>query len=159
MHMHAEPSDIAGRNKDVSVDALQGFLRAELAAVETYELALKSINHVGVRHALQEILTSHAQRSDKIRSRVASLGTEPAGSSGAWGALVKTLQAGADLLGDRLAIAALEQGEEHGLGLYTRAFDDVDWGTQKFVETELLPEQRRTQELCRTLETYTKAPS
>jgi demethoxyubiquinone hydroxylase (CLK1/Coq7/Cat5 family) len=157
--MHAEQSDIAGRNKDVSVDALQGFLRAELAAVETYELALTKIMHVGVRHSLQEILTSHERRAEMIRSRVASLGTEPAQSSGAWGALAKTMQAGADLLGDRLAIAALEQGEEHGLSLYMRSFDDVDWGTQKFVESELLPEQRRTQELCRALETYTKAPS
>ncbi len=153
------PTDLTSRNTDVSIEALQGFLRAELSAVETYELALTSITHVGLRRALQEILASHGRRSEQLRARITGLGTEPATSSGVWGAFAKAVQTGADLLGDHIAIAALEQGEDRALSGYIHAVDDVDWSTQKFVEMEMLPEQRHTHELCGTLKTYTKSPS
>jgi hypothetical protein len=144
---------------DTSTDQLQHFLRAELSAVETYELALKSITHVGLHRTLQEILTSHSRRVDSLRARIGRQGTDPETSSGVWGAFAKAFQAGADLLGDRTAISALEQDEDRGLALYTEGLASHDLRTQKFIEAELLPAQEHTHDLCRTLKTYMKATS
>jgi Domain of unknown function (DUF2383) len=144
---------------DSGIEKLQAFLRAELSAVETYELALGNVNHVGLHHALQEILTSHAHRAEQLRTRIGRLATEPARSSGVWGSFVKAFQVGADLLGDRAAIAALEQGEDRDLALYVAGIPGCDPRTQKLIETDLLPAQRRTHDLCRALKSYTEAPS
>jgi len=142
-----------------TAEKLQDILRAETSAVETYELALESITHVGLHRALQEILASHGQRVEQVRTRMRWLGTEPATGSGVSGAFAKTFQAGADLLGDRAAIAALEQGEDRLLSLYTRDLSSLDSRTCEFIETSLLPSQRHTHDLCRTLKSYTNAPS
>src|SRR4051794_9723617 len=156
--MQTQPHHDTARH-EASVEKLQECLRAELSAVETYELALRSVTHVGLHHTLQEILASHGRRTDLPRAKVARLGAEPATSSGSWGAFAKTMQAGADLLGARVAIAALEEGEDRALALYTSGLDRCNARTRRYIETELLPEQRRTHDLCRTLQSYLNAPS
>ena len=150
-HEHAPAHEGTGK--------LQEFLRAELSAVETYELALKNVAHVGLRHALQEILTSHARRVETLRTSIVQLGQQPATSSGVWGAFVKAFQVGADLLGDRAAIAALEQGEHRGFELYVASLDGCDPTTRQLVETEILPAQQHAHDLCLKLKSYTDAPS
>jgi demethoxyubiquinone hydroxylase (CLK1/Coq7/Cat5 family) len=145
--------------KDASVEKLEECLRGELSAVETYELALKGIDHVGLHHTLQEILASHARRTELLSEKIGRLGADPPKSSGIWGAFAKVVQAGADLLGDRAAIAALEEGEDRGLRLYKENLEGCNAKTRKLIETKLLPEQERTHELCRSLKQYMAAPS
>lgn len=145
--------------KGADMAKLSECLQGELSAVETYELALKSINHVGLHKALQELLESHALRSEKIRERITKAGGEPPQSSGVWGAFTKVVQAGADLLGDRTAIGSLEAGEDRGLIMYTTGLEGCDAKTKSFIESELLPEQRKSHDLCRSLKTYVKEPS
>ena len=145
--------------KDKSIDKLRECFRDELSAVETYQMALSSVTHVGVRRTLQEILASHDRRTEVLRERIARSGAEPPNSSGVWGAFAKALQAGADLLGDRTAISALEEGEDRTLALYTDGVDQCDARTLRFIDTELLPEQRYTHDLCQTLKAYVTAPS
>jgi demethoxyubiquinone hydroxylase (CLK1/Coq7/Cat5 family) len=144
---------------EATIKKLQECLRSELSAEETYQLALKSVTHVGLHHTLQEIFTSHARRSEQLRERLGRLGVEPGVSSGVWGAFARAVQAGADLLGDRVAIAALEAGEDHALALYTEGLDGCDARTLKLIDGYLLPEQRRTHDLCRSLKSYVNAPS
>jgi demethoxyubiquinone hydroxylase (CLK1/Coq7/Cat5 family) len=144
---------------DPSTEKLQSCLRGELSAVETYELALASINHVALHHALQEILASHGRRAELLRTRLVRAGTAPMTSSGVWGAFAKAVQMGADLMGDRVAIAALEEGEDRGLELYTKGLDGCSADTLRLIDKELFPEQQRTHALCRQLKTYVKAPS
>jgi demethoxyubiquinone hydroxylase (CLK1/Coq7/Cat5 family) len=146
-------------SNDASAEKLQDILRAETSAVETYELALESVTHVGLHRALQEILTSHIQRVEQVRFTLGRLGTEPAKGSGIWGAFAKALQAGADLLGDRVAITALEQGEDRILAIYTGDLSGIDQRTRSLIETDLLPLQRDTHDRCRTLKSYMNAPS
>lgn len=145
--------------RDASVTKLQECLRSELSAVETYELALKSVNHVGLHRTLQEILVSHSRRITQLQEKIGGLGGDPSINSGVWGAFAKVFQVGADILGDRLAIAALEEGEDRSLELYSGDLMGCDPKTRKVIEAELLPEQRRTHALCRTLKTYVGAPS
>jgi len=144
---------------EVNVEKLQEYLRGELSAVETYEIALKSVSHVGLHGKLQELLASHGRRAERLRDRIERFGVEPSRSTGVWGAFAKAIQAGADLLGDRTAIATLEEGEDRVVKLYTERLDACDADTRKLVSTELLPEQQRTHDLCKALKTYTNAPS
>jgi demethoxyubiquinone hydroxylase (CLK1/Coq7/Cat5 family) len=146
-------------NKAASITKLQECFRGELSAVETYQLALKSVPHVGLHHTLQEMLTSHARRTEQIGEKIERFGGVPPTSSGVWGAFAKALQAGADLLGDRAAILALEEGEDRLLKLYTEGLGDCNARTRALVDTELLPEQQRTHRLCEMLKSYVSAPS
>ncbi len=144
---------------NASVQKLQELLRTEMSAVETYELALKSVSHVGLHRTLQEILVSHSRRIPQLREKITAMQGEPAQTSGVWGAFAKVFQAGADILGDRVAISALEEGEDRGVEAYSGDMTGVDAKTRKLIDSELLPEQRRTHALCRTLKSYMSAPS
>ena len=145
--------------RDAGVAKLQECLRSELSAAETYELALKSVTHVGLHRTLQEILVSHSRRTALLREKLTGLGAEAPTDSGVWGAFAKVFQLGADLLGDRVAIAALEEGEDRGVELYSKDLAECDAKTRKLIDNDLLPEQRRTHDLCRTLKSYMTAPS
>jgi hypothetical protein len=81
-----------------------------------------------------------------LRSQVLQLGGEPAHGSGAWGSFAKLVEGSAALFGERSAIAALEEGEDHGLKLYRDRADleKLDTATRDVVERTLLPEQERT---------------
>ncbi|MEP7123432.1 MAG: DUF2383 domain-containing protein [Byssovorax sp.] len=144
---------------NASVEKLQELLRSEMSAVETYELALKSVTHVGLHRTLQEILVNHSRRIPQLREKIVGMNGEAPTSTGVWGAFAKVFQAGADMLGDRTAIAALEDGEDKSVALYATDMAGVDAKTRKFIENELAPEQNRTHELCRTLKSYMSAPS
>lgn len=145
--------------KDVAGEKLKECYQNELSAMETYELALKSIDHVGLHRSLQELLTSHARRVELLRDQMSRLGVDVPKSSGAWGAFSKLVQTGADLLGDRAAIATLEEGEDRGLASYAKDLTGCDAKTRQLIEEQLLPEQKRTHELCRSLKEYVKAPN
>jgi hypothetical protein len=145
--------------KEQSATKLAECLRGELAAVETYELALKHIDHVGLHRTLQDILASHSRRVELIRDIMIRTGMDVPTSSGVWGAFAKTVQVGADLLSVNTAIAALEAGEDRGLAMYSADLDGLEQETQSFIATTLLPEQRRTHDLCRALKSYVKQPS
>ena len=143
----------------VRIEKLEEFLKRELAAVETYELVLKNVDHGEIRHTLQGLLINHTRRADRIRERIEMLGAVPPKSSGVWGTLAKAVQAGADLLGDRTAIAVLEEGEDRGLKFYTENLSECDVKTRRFIETELLPEQQWTHNQCRSLKRQINKPS
>jgi hypothetical protein len=148
-----------GAARKLNVDKLADCLRGELSAAETYDLALKGVTHVGIHHALQEILASHLRRITQLREAIGAMGGDPPSSSGVWGAFARAVQSGADLLGDRAAVSALEEGEDRALSLYVGDVSLCDAETTRLIERELLPQQRHTHELCHTLKSYVSAPS
>jgi uncharacterized protein (TIGR02284 family) len=129
---------------DATIDHFNSFLRGELSAVETYRQALEKIHDNMLSTTMRECLASHQQRVTLLTEAIRRLGGEPAKSSGAWGAFAKLVEGGAKAFGERAAIAALEEGEDHGLNDYKRDLDDLDASAKKFVEMFLLPDQRRT---------------
>jgi uncharacterized protein (TIGR02284 family) len=134
-----------------SVDRLNDLLRAELASVETYDLALKRVRDAELASALRQIRESHDRRAALLREKIRSMGGLPAPGSGVWGAFARLVQRGADLLGNRAALAALEEGEDQGKKRYTRDLDELDEATRQFVLHELSPEQMRTHDLAQSL--------
>jgi len=133
-------------NTDKSVETLNSFLRGEISAVETYRQAMGHVKDETARSALEACQHDHEQRVEALKERIVKLGGEPAAGSGIWGTFSKLIQAGADLLGEKAAIQALEEGEDHGLSDYQRDMDKVHGEARRFVRMELLPSQKRTHE-------------
>lgn len=127
------------------IDQLNSFLRGELSAVETYDQALEKLeDEPSLAAPLRTCRTSHMRRVDLLRNEVTRLGGKPANGSGAWGNFAKLVEGGAKVFGKKAAIAALEEGEDHGRDDYQRDLSDLSPATRGFVEAQLLPEQHRT---------------
>ena len=135
-----------------SVDHLNSFLRGEISAVETYRMALDKLDEGSPARAdLVANLASHEDRVQMLRAAILQLGGEPATSSGPWGVFAKTVEGGARLLGDKAAIAALEEGEDHGLKDYRNDLDDLEVTERALVTNRLLPLQELTHRRMSTL--------
>ena len=144
---------------DSSSKKLVECLQGELTAVEAYELALQSITHVGMHNELQQALESHAKRSEKLRDTLQKLGAEVPEGTGMRGAVTKAIQAGADVLGERPAIAALEAGEDRLVRMYAEGLDGLDSSTKTLIERDLRAEQQKTHDLCKAIKDYSRKPS
>ena len=129
---------------DQVIGTLNGFLRGEISAVESYEQAIERLARTPALAELEECRRSHQQRAEKLRRYITQLGGKPSESSGPWGAFAKLFEGGAKLFGEKAAIAALEEGEDHGLRLYRDDRDKLDATSRELVDTELLPAQERT---------------
>ena len=140
---------MATPNEDV-VGKLNSFLRGEISAVESYKQALDKVKDPTIRSQLQSCEQDHEQRIELLRERITELGGKPEQGSGAWGVWAKLVQGGSDLLGEKTALQALEQGEDHGLNDY-RDLDELDSETRTWVENNLLPKAERTHDALSTL--------
>lgn len=127
-----------------AITGLNRLLRGELSAVETYGQALERLRDSAHKGDLDECMRSHEQRAEMLRQQVLRLGGVPSQGSGLWGGFARSVQGGARLLGERAAVATLEEGEDHGLRLYLDVISHVDPSTRAFVEQSLLSEQERT---------------
>lgn len=134
-----------------TVKQLNSFLRGELSAAETYQLALQKLDRSAHRAVLEQCARSHQDRARLLAEEVARRGGEPSRSSGLWGTFARLVESGASALGDKAAIAALEEGEDHGRNDYRRDMKDLDPAAREFVQTSVLPEQNRTHQAMSTL--------
>jgi uncharacterized protein (TIGR02284 family) len=134
---------MATPNEDV-VGKLNSFLRGEISAVESYKQALDKVKDPTIRSQLQSCEQDHEQRIELLRERITELGGKPEQGSGAWGVWAKLVQGGSDLLGEKTALQALEQGEDHGLNDYRKELDELDSETRTWVESAILPMAEKT---------------
>jgi uncharacterized protein (TIGR02284 family) len=141
---------MATPNEDV-VGKLNSLLRGEISAVETYRQALGKITDPSIKSQLQKCEEDHEQRIGLLQERIRSLGGTPEKGSGAWGVWAKLVQGGGDLLGEKTALQALEQGEDHGLKDYRRELDELDGETRTWVASNLLPKAEQTHGAMSTL--------
>lgn len=126
-----------------SIDQLNSFLRGELSACETYRQALDKLVDQPFRTEVEQCLRSHEVRVAELRSRIVLLGGKPAEGSGVWGAFARAVEGGAKVFGVKAAIAALEEGEDHGLKDYKRDLEDLDLESRTLV-MRMLAEQEKT---------------
>ncbi|MEJ7602340.1 MAG: DUF2383 domain-containing protein [Kofleriaceae bacterium] len=128
-----------------NADQLNSFLRGEISAVETYRMALEKLDTGSpARSELQTCMQSHQQRVTMLTDAIRAVGGEPADGSGPWGVFAKVVEGGASLMGDKVAVSALEEGEDHGLKDYKKDMDDLDMSARQMVTTQLLPLQQQT---------------
>ena len=127
-----------------SIDQLNSFLRGEMSAVETYRMALDKIDRTSsARDELLANMKSHQDRVMALQDAVVALGGTPSKNSGPWGSFAKAIEGTAKVLGDKAAIAALEEGEDHGLKDYKGERDELNPECQTIV-SRLLPMQQQT---------------
>src|SRR4030095_9926265 len=124
---------------DKTVDALNGFLRGEISAVETYRQAIAKLDNSPARAQLEDCRRSHELRVATLKEWVERIGGEPATESGAWGAVARLVEGGATAFGERAAVSALEEGEDHGLKLYRDELAKLEPASRELVEKDLLP--------------------
>jgi uncharacterized protein (TIGR02284 family) len=127
--------------QEKNVDQLNSFLRGEISAVETYRQALEALEDSTHRSTLMECKRSHEQRVAILTEEIRKLGGEPAESSGAWGSFAKLVQGGASALGEKTAIAALEEGEDHGNEDYERDVSELNADVRAVIEQKVIPLQ------------------
>lgn len=127
-----------------NIDQLNSFLRGEMAAVETYQMALDKLAASSTaRDELLVNLKSHQDRVMALQDAIVAIGGTPSKSSGPWGTFAKMVEGTAKVLGDKAAVAALEEGEDHGLKDYKNDVNDLDPECRRIV-TQLIPQQQQT---------------
>jgi bacterioferritin (cytochrome b1) len=138
----------AGMNGDNTIEQLNSFLRGEISAAETYRMAIDKVSEGDKSQfsnfgLLREIQEEHGRAAQAIRDRIRELGGEASDSSGAWGVWAKTVQSTLSLFGDRSALKAIKEGEEHGLKDYQTGVEHVDPTSAELIENQLIPAQQR----------------
>ena len=142
-----------------SLGNLEALCRGELAAVETYNTALASASLGSFRSQLIQCQRSHQNRVHLLGWRIHLLGGTPPESSGAWGIFAKAVEGAATVIGEKAAISALEEGEDHGLNEYRTRLPDLDTDTQDFIRARLVPAQTETHGIARALKFNLSQPS
>lgn len=132
------------------VEKLNGLLKGELSAVETYRQALEKTQDARIKEELKACHACHAGRVDTLVEKVKEMGGKVPENSGAWGAFAKFIEGSATVFGDRASIAVLEEGEDKGLADYKKLLEDGS-PEVKATASALLPKQEGTHERMRTL--------
>ncbi|HVJ17104.1 MAG TPA: demethoxyubiquinone hydroxylase family protein [Polyangiaceae bacterium] len=133
------------------IEALAGFCRRELAAVEIYRQALSSLAPGTQTSVLATCLRSHEERAEFFKSRIRSLHAEPPASAGVLGALVKVLEGAAAAISPRMAIATLQEEEDRLLRHYRTHLLDADVESQQLMQERVIPAQFQTHRLLSEL--------
>jgi hypothetical protein len=127
-----------------NIGVYNSFLRGELSAVETFRQALAKISDPAMRTVLEDCARSHQERVVLLNDEIRRLGATPSASSGVWGTFAKLVERSAKGFGIKTAIAALEEGEDHGLADYKRDLGKLDGEGRSFVTSKLMPLQEKT---------------
>ena len=145
---------IQNTNTSDDIDQLNSFLRGEISAVETYDQAIENLEgEPALAESLRACRASHDRRVYALRGEIRRLGGEPADGSGVWGAFAKAVEGGAQVFGKSAALAALEEGEDHGRDDYIGDLEKLTPATKSFVQSHLVPEQKRTHDALSRLKT------
>lgn len=131
---------------------LNSFLRGELSAVATYDQCIEKVDDLHIIAQLRSLQASHRRRADSLRTRILALGEPPAADAGIWGSVTRLVEGGAKLLGEKAAVAVLEEGEDHGLMNYQNDARRLSPLQRRYIELEVLPEQERTHEILRGID-------
>ena len=145
MQTHSNPDN------SETISQLNSFLRGELSAAETYRLALDRLDQSQHRGTLVQCERSHEERARLLTEAILGRGGDPADSSGAWGSLVRMIERSAVAISEHAAVAALEEGEDHGRDDYVRDLDNLEPSARQLVEYAILPEQRRTHDTIKAV--------
>ena len=91
------------------------------------------------------IRRDHENAVSKLKQYATDEVKEDTEGTGGWGAFTKAWTGGAKLFGNKTALRALSQGEEHGLKEYREALEDKNINTdlKTTIKTELLPKQEQ----------------
>lgn len=128
-----------------TVSQLNELLRGEISAVETYRQALEKVGDEPGADKLKQYHDQHTTAVGTLADMVRKHGGTPSNDSGAWGAWAQTVLGSAKLLGDKAALKALKEGEEHGIKEYKEVLenDNIPADIKMVVRDKLIPAQQK----------------
>lgn len=129
------------------IETLNNFLKDELSVTETYQQALDNLKEsagLGEVASLMPIHKAHKDAISSLQALIHRLGGTPCEDSGTWGTWAKIVQGGANLLGKKATLKALQGGEKKGAEGYEEALQDAELPSdiRALIETKLLPAQQ-----------------
>ena len=143
-HSQAHPEAQPSSEPSDALETLNELLRGEMAAIETYRQALEVVEDGEPAETLRALRRHHRDAADVLWHHVEAHGGQPSEGSGAWGTFAKAVEGTARLLGNRLALKALVEGEEHGVKKYEQALrGGLPLDCELLIRETLLPRQRQ----------------
>jgi hypothetical protein len=137
------------------VDTLNSVLQASLSAAAAYRHAIHRVERRGQGGAiaLRVILDSHARNEEKLRDEIRRLGGVPDEHTGAWGAVARSIEGAASLLGNAAELAALREAELHTLkkGQEALAEGGLETRTEELLRGSVLRDMAKHVELLEAL--------
>ncbi len=135
---------IAMKRNRAGKAVLDGLVKDELAAVETYKRALERLSDAPEAAELRRIENEHEEAATLLQEQVAQMGEEPAMKSEVWRAWESASLSGAERVESRAAITALKEGEQHDLSDYEKALADLtlDQDAKSLIAANLIPKTR-----------------
>ena len=126
-------------------DKLNEIVRGERSAVETYNQILEKFSGESEASSITSMKNDHHQAVTNLETKLRATGTTPDKDSGAWGGVAKTVMGTAKLFGDKSALKALKEGEEHCKKLYNELLecDGLPRDVEDLVKGQLLPKQNQ----------------
>lgn len=145
------PGDGAGMRcalRHSVIERLNSLLRVELAAVDGYQKALRTVKEKAVVESdhLLRLASEHQRTVAVLQGSVHARGGVPALEADPWEASVATALDGNGAsaeLESRKFVGALLEVERKGLAEYEAALTSLDEDGRELVEFELIPRQRR----------------
>ncbi|MEM6561282.1 MAG: DUF2383 domain-containing protein [Planctomycetota bacterium] len=139
-----------------SIETLNQFLRGENSAVETYRQAIRKLDETDspvIHETIARIQSDHLKAVEMISTRISHLGGTPDTTGAVWNPFTRAVNANARLFADTAAVAALMQGEQHGLDDVQTHLDELDDESRQMVADVLIPQlDRHVDELERLIE-------
>lgn len=132
-------------NKKEAVKNMSALVKGELAAVETYKQALDKITRPEVvGPELRAIESDHEEALTVLQEHMTEMNAVAPVDSGLWGEWAKAVEGTATAFGDKAAIKALKEGEEHGVNTYEKALRDreLDDEIRQIIRSQLLPKTK-----------------
>jgi uncharacterized protein (TIGR02284 family) len=130
---------------DTTIDVLNGLLRGELAAMETYQQALEKLAGEPASRELVRIHRNHQEAASTLREHIYRFGGRPEHASGGWGSFAQATEALAMLVGPSVALKALRDGEAFAARSYADALQDRDLPAEckDLIRSSLLPQTQQ----------------
>jgi DNA polymerase elongation subunit (family B) len=123
---------------------LESLYEGEFSAAETYKQAIKKVGTDPKADQLLKMQKEHVQALGSLKKIVPAFSDRNFEGSGAWGTWAKTVMGTAQIFGDKAALKALKEGEEHGLKGYKDALEkDISLDAKTLIRNELIPNQQK----------------
>lgn len=111
---------------DLSNEDIDKVLRGEYSAVQSYKQVIDKIEEEPELQELEKFKIHHDLAVEFWKSEARVEGKIPEATSGVWGKAVEAFVGTSKILGNTTALAALKNGEKHGLETYTEMLDSVN---------------------------------
>ena len=125
-------------------DNIKDLVKGERAAVETYKQVFEKYGTDATIDQLRTVSADHKKTMLTLEDIAKSKGISFSSDSGAWGSWAKVVTGSAKMLGEKAALKALKEGEEHGLKQYKDALDsdELPIEVRRAIKQDFIPSQQ-----------------